>query len=463
VTWPEEVTLNAWTGEATGHGRVAGEAERWALEQRVGALIAKLPPKPARPEDWQDPRVGWGLVLPEPAEDLPAPQRARAADAPEPIRELLAARRGPVFRYRFEAGRPVLRRYFPDGRVEDPDLASPSGTGPGELPRYLLIYATPKQVPWQLQYLLSTGPLMVGRLDLVGDGLARYVEHLLGIWNGSTTRVDQPVVWAADWGGGDITRVLRRVIAQPLVHALRGDPPIGDRLRYINGAKEEASCAALLGALAERQPALVITTSHGMTGPLEDLDAMRARLGCPVDNAHQTLDPKAVTAAWEPDGAIWYAHACCSAGSDRPSQLLRVVAPGSTARQVLGRVADLGPTVAPLPRALLGATKPLRAFVGHVEPTFDWTVQHPWTGQALTNGIRQALFHRLLQPEPLGLALQEWYGAIGGLLTAWRQAIQAFGRGEDTEEAALYFQLAAVDRQSLVILGDPTVAPPPLS
>ena len=39
--------------------------------------------------------------------------------------------------------------------------------------------------------------------------------------------------------------------------------------------------------------------------------------------------------------------------------------------QVLQAVADLGSLIAPLPKILLGAKKPLRAFIGQVELTFN--------------------------------------------------------------------------------------------
>jgi AcrR family transcriptional regulator len=58
---------------------------------------------------------------------------------------------------------------------------------------------------------------------------------------------------------------------------------------------------------------------------------------------------------------------------------------------VLNGIAALGNRVAPLPTALLGAKKPARAFVGHVEPTFDWTLQNPDTNQILTDSIQKAL------------------------------------------------------------------------
>jgi hypothetical protein len=464
MTWPEQVSFNAWTGTAAASGQLGGESRRWALDERVAAVPAVLAPRPL-PElrDWRNPEVGWGLILPEAADDLAAAERAAGADAPEPIRGLLAARGGPVLRYLRVNGRHVLRRHYPDRGPQDLDLgASPSGTGVGQLPRYLLIYASPAQVPWVFQYLLNSGPCMVGRLDLGGDALANYVDHLLHEWDGAAARVERPVVWATDWGQGDITRTMRRLIAEPVAGALRADTQIGEQARYLDGATMDASCAALVEALGERRPGLVVTTSHGMTGPLDDLEALGRNLGRPVDNQRQLLDPDAVSAAWAPDGAIWYAHACCSAGSDDPSQLATILEPGSSARVILEGVAKLGATVAPLPRALLGADKPLRAFIGHVEPTFDWTIQQPLTRQSLAASIRQALYDHLYQPEPVGLALRDWYAGIGTYLAAWRDAVKAYDQGQDTQEQALASQLSAVDRQSMVILGDPTAALPPL-
>ena len=56
-------------------------------------------PDPPDPANWRDPRVGWGLILPESA-GLTDDQLAGAGDAPEPIQALVAARQGKVLRYR---------------------------------------------------------------------------------------------------------------------------------------------------------------------------------------------------------------------------------------------------------------------------------------------------------------------------------------------------------------------------
>jgi hypothetical protein len=46
---------------------------------------------------------------------------------------------------------------------------------------------------------------------------------------------------------------------------------------------------------------------------------------------------------------------------------------------------------------LLGAERPLRAFVGHVEPTFDWTLRDPTNKQVLTHVMCAALYDKLYE------------------------------------------------------------------
>ena len=58
--------------------------------------------------------------------------------------------------------------------------------------------------------------------------------------------------------------------------------------------------------------------------------------------------------------------------------------------------------VSPLPRRLLGTTKvPLRAFVGKLDPSFDWALRERSTNQSLTHDLVRALcihFHGLAGP-----------------------------------------------------------------
>jgi hypothetical protein len=461
TTLPGEFQANAWTGDSpkAASAEASDRLKSWVLQNAPPSIRTFLkPPEPADPRDWRDPRVGWGLILAEPPGLTPA-QLAIADDAPEPIRQLVNDRKAPVFRYRpgWQHSLRFLRDY---ANSKDVALSgSPSGTGGGQLPKYLLIYGTPDQVPWDLQYILNAA-CAVGRLDLTGAELENYITALRSDWKVSAAKSNHCVVWAVNHGGGDITELMRDSIANEVHKKLAGDADIGAGAVFLDGAA--ATSAKLIQALAAQQPGLIVTTSHGMTGPLGNRNTMRDQLGFLVDQGFTTLKPDDLKGIWEPDGAIWYAHACCSAGSDSKTLFKGLVNVGSEIHQVLEGVAGLGAVVAPFPRVLLGLKKPLRAFVGHVEPTFDWTLRQPPTGQTLTDTIQRALYDELFRPAPLGHALRETYGRLASLYAAYDANQRLFNEGGNTRGAMLYNLLAARDIQSLVILGDPTAMLPPL-
>ena len=227
----------------------------------------------------------------------------------------------------------------------------------------------------------------------------------------------------------------------------------------------------MIDALADdvHPPAFVLTSSHGMTGPLGDPGAMAASLGLPVDQLESALKPDDLLRAWTPDGAIWYSHACCSAGSDDATQYGELVPDGGV-KDILTGVAALGASVAPMPTRLLGGKRPVRAFVGHVEPTFDWTLRHPDNRQPLTSSLLNTLYGGMYRarPEPVGMAFKRVFAQAGQLFGQFHQAKQqALAVDPDirarARAAALRTQLGALDRQACVILGDQTVALPPLT
>jgi len=466
VNWPTTLTINAWTGTpGLPNSNLGAHASAWAVKPRIREVPRMLAAaEPVDLRDWQDARVGWGLVLPD-NDTVSEKDRSLALDAPDSLAQLVAARnQAPVFRFRAELNHRFLRRYYVDRPPRDIAISgSPRGTGEKSLPRYLLIYGTPQEIPWSLQYVLNSA-VFVGRLDLEEESLDRYVAALRKDWSGATCRPEAPVVWTVDHGQPDITWLMRRAIAAPVADQLSGDNQIGSGLRLLAGT--DATTQKLTQTLAARQPALIVTTSHGMTGPLANPPLMTRQLGWLVDDDFTLLDPTSLLAGWQPDGAIWYAHACCSAGCDDQTSYRGLVEAGSSVEQTLSAVAALGARVAPLPRQLLGAEKPLRAFIGQVEPTFDWTLRQPETGQVLTTSLQNALYQRMhrQRPEPVGLAFEECYRHVGELFAQWNQALRQIAEGNSGASlAALRSQLTALDRQSMVILGDPTACLPPLS
>jgi hypothetical protein len=460
--FPVTLQINAWCGEGVA-GSVDSNASSWGVKkQRETPKQLLTAEEPADLRIWQDQRVGWGLVLPE-NETISEQERAVAADAPEPIRTLVKTRNhAPIFRYRADLHNIKLRRYYPDGTARDIALTgSERGLGGKALPWYLMIYASPQVIPWSLQYNMHQS-CFVGRLDLEGEALENYVNALINGWETSTCRSDQPLVWSVNHGQPDITWLMKGAIAKPMSDAFAADPDIGDKMHFLTG--NQATVAGLQQHLIDRSPALVVTTSHGMTGPLDDAPLMSQQLGYLVDTQHGLLQPDDLLAHWQPDGAIWYAHACCSAGGDASTSYKGLVEQNSGVERILEGVAALGAQVAPLPKALLGAKKPLRAFIGQVEPTFDWTLRAE-TGQVLTSTLCKAIYQHMhrAKPEPVGMAYQSVHHHAGELFTQLDDLRRQVARAvAGAATMATRTHLAALDRQSMVILGDPTVALPPL-
>lgn len=422
------------------------------------------PDEPPAPENWRHPRVGWGLVLPD-DDAVPAAAKARGEDAPEPLRALLATRgNAPVLRWSPKLGQLYLRRYYEDGTFQDILTTAPLyGTGPGQIPRYLLLYASPAQVPWAVQYAMNLS-LCVGRLDLrMDEGLENYVHALMNDWAGSRSDVGAPLIWSVDHGAGDITWLMTRAVANPLALEFASDT---DLAGYTQLKNADATAQNLMTALNDKRPGLVVTTSHGMTGPLDAPDTLVAQLGLLVDH-NQKAVPLAAMKEWRPDGAIWYAHACCAAGSDHSSRYADIIDRGSDVGRILNGVAQAaGARIAPMPRALLGHKVPLRAFIGHVEPTFDWTLRQPQTHQVLTDALVSALYDNLYRQgvaTPVGWAFREIYKQSGAFYGSHQEAqLQANEAMPGAAGRALFRKLVAMDLQTLVVLGDPTVTLPRL-
>jgi hypothetical protein len=454
---PSMLRMNAFAGGMPAQGTLGGRSLKWTLRNAPPTIRAFLrATRKADPWVWRDERVGWGLVLPH-NPNLSDAELATATDAPEPIQALWRSRSfnghpAPVLRYFPETGHiGFLRR---DG-ADLPVSQSTYGVGEAAIPRYLLIYARPDQIPWQVQYSLNT-TRCVGRLCLEGGQLENYVRALMTDWRGAGADPNAALVWAADHGPQDITALMRQAIAMPVAQRLRGDSEIGPGTSYVDGSLPHGATGALLiDQLATRKPVFIVTTSHGLTGPIDNPEEMGRQLGLLVDNDFAAVRPAQLLKDWRPGGAIWYAHACCSAGSDERTLFDGLLEPGSPADLILQGVAQCGARVAPLPQALLGAADPLRAFIGHVEPTFNWTLEQPETKQYTTDPLVVALYDELFQPMPVGLALSHVYGQLGGLYVDYETFLRV-----PSHSQMLYRLLVARDIQSTVILGDPTAALP---
>jgi len=204
-----------------------------------------------------------------------------------------------------------------------------------------------------------------------------------------------------------------------------------------------------------------------MTGPVAQPGSLGGQLGLPVDADRALVSADVLPSAAVPGGAIWYSHACCSAGSDAASQCADLFPPGHPIGDTLREVSkNTRNATAPLVKHLFSAPTPVRAFIGHVEPTFDWTLRNPFTAGTLGDSFVSALYDGLYVKRndkctPLALAFEAVFREAGTFLTNWAQAI-AEGNKDKPGAAGLatYWQVAALDRQSIVIFGDPAVTLP---
>jgi hypothetical protein len=464
---PAELRLNAcWfatdpNAAAAATGPLASTALRWMVTNPVPDRRHLAPPAEADYKKWASAGVGWGVILPE-QPGTPADAAEDLAGAPEPIRALIADRKAkqgdvPVFRYdKSWEYRHSLLRSRARGKAYALS-ATPYGLKADEVPYYLLICGSPSAIPWECQYFLN-GTHAVGRLDLDDVGLGHYVKALIAGWPAApekpTADLKRAVVWAVDHSAMDITHLMRQVIATPLYDKYSTDLDMKAELL----AGNDAGGGALIQKLAQTRPGLVVTTSHGQTAPTAEAkqDEMKATLGIPVDRDYRMLAVDKLLAKWDAYGAVWYAHACCSAGGDGLNRFDQMLAPGSQPEAVLAAVARLGPVSAPLPRALLGAERPIRAFIGHVEPTFDWTLRHPFMGQDLTPLLVQSLYDNLYNHHPVGHALRSWFRQLGGLRDSYEREKKLVVQQPNALGPLLYSALAAKDVESTVVLGDPT-------
>ena len=453
-TLPPDIALNAWAGSSA-RSDLAPRADRWGARRGLPTSQQALDlGKPPNPLDWTSLDVGYGVLLAESAADDRT--QALGLDAPEAVQELMKARPGTVMlRWREELDTRYIRRYFPNGPWQEPKVGlSVFGTGVGQLPRYVTIIGGPDQIPWSVQYAFETRHA-VGRLPLDDAGLANYIEALLSGFPQQDVDMRAPLMWTVSHAG-DITAEMRAVISTPLEAALT-DPHLP---RFEHLVDDSATAAELIARLTAARPALVVTSSHGFAEGSKDV--LRKGLGLPVDRSHAAVALANLIAAM-PSGAVWYSQACCSAGSDGLSKYGGLLAPGPVL-DIVENVAALGSTVAPAVLALLGGEKPIRGFLGHVEPTFDWTLRDAETGQGLGGLIVKGISTNLYAGQPLGYALNEYRAGVGVLHGDWQHLNDRLNNADTTvREALTRTRLTALDRQSLVLLGDPTATLPDLA
>ena len=469
MTLPKTLVINAYDSDdgSPPAASLPDTADLWALKNKpdIQTFLASDDAPDLR--DWRHEKVGWGVVVPA-NPSCSGKESAELADYEgDPIHDLWKARgRGPVFRYDHKrSDRLILIHSARDG--EDVLIKSgPVGTGKGCLPRYLLLYGDANAIPWDVQYALNENRnCFPGRLPLKGEAAKPYVRAAVEGFKNADARRAAAVVWAPAWDtelDQGMSRLMRDVIAVPVAGKMQADAELTD-FCFVDGEKGDATGDRLIRELKNRHPAMVITTSHGETGPLRMPSAIGKTLGLPLDQKQQQVTISNLLDTWKPAGAVWYAHACCSAGSDASSSFEHLFAPDTTPDRLVRAIATVGSTVAPLPLALLAHEQPVRAFIGHVEPTFNYSLVHPGNGRPVTHALLEALYERMYRrvPESVGMAFRACFDRIGEMRGTFDSSYRDYNRGDEGITPMMVWSLlAANDMKTMVVLGDPAVTLP---
>jgi hypothetical protein len=235
IVRPRDLQINAWTGDGSPYQQLPTLTPWAQMENLAGTTQWLGPPLSVDERDWTHPEVGWGVVLPD-NDGVPATERCRADDKPEIHRLLQKRPDAPVLRWRKELQQGFLRRYYPDGTSHDLSAQAPNpGVGKGRIPRYLLIYASPAEIPWAVQYALNMSTF-VGRLDLTGPGLDNYIDSLIDDWAGQACDPRAPLVWSVDHGPNDITWLMARAVAGKIWAKLENNVDLSRRLRLMGAS-----------------------------------------------------------------------------------------------------------------------------------------------------------------------------------------------------------------------------------
>lgn len=418
------------------------------------------------PEDLA--QAGWAVVFPAAAPGTETARRQaeiRAALAPLIDHRRAQATRHEERRYQEFSG----ERGYQRGETKQQYLArlgaGPGPVNPAKVPYYLLLVASPEEIPYRIQYQIDV-QYAVGRIafDAIED-YARYAQSVVEAETGHVARDRRAVFFGGSHPGDRATALSRIHLAEPLARHVAGR--FAGRGWVVDGCFSDEATHARLGAVLGHAPAFLFTAGHGMGFPSghEHQRAYQGALLCqdwdgPGSGAPrrdhyfagEDLDPRA-----DLRGMIAMHFACFGMGTPRYDEFERR-SPGAA------RVLAPHDFVARLPQRMLahpggGAL----AAIGHVDRA--WSSSFLWI-DAL--GERQSQKHlevfesalaSMLQGKRVGHAMEYFnvrYAELAADLSSRIEEIQIYGE-EPTDHELAQMWIFSNDARNYSIVGDPAV------
>lgn len=447
-------------------GRSLSASERDEVDLRLGVDIDYPLKEGEDPDDLS--QAGWAVVFPF------ARKGSEVATHQAAIREAL----GPLLALRRSqaAGRDE-RRYrecvgpnaYRPGETKQQFLAR-MGAGPGavdprKFPYYVLLVASPEEIPYRVQYQLDV-QYAVGRIhfDTI-DEYARYAANVVEAEARPRPITRTVALWGVEHPGDRATHATAHHLVGPLADYLERDQ--ADRWQVTRFLGEHATKARLASLLGTDPPSLLITASHGIGFPSGDprqrsdqgallcQDWGGPHAGSLTSEHYFAGDDIAADA--DLHGLVGFHFACFGAGTPRHDDFSRK---GEAASLV-----DLAPQafVARLPQRMLGRARGALACIGHVDRawTSSFLQADPRHRGAVT--VQLAVFEstlkRLVEGRRVGHAMDYFdlrYAELASDLTTRIEDATKYDVAVDDHELAQLW-LYANDARDYAVIGDPAV------
>jgi len=418
-------------------------------------------------------QAGWAAVFPAAAEGSDAAARQAA------IRDALAPLRTHR-RAQATAGGDLYHEYtgelgYRAGETKQQYLAR-LGAGPGpvrpqNVPYYLLLVATPEEIPYHIQYQLDVH-YAVGRIAFdTLDEYARYAHGVVEAETGQVTRARRTTFFGVANPKDSATLLSADHLVIPLVEYMDGRS--AQHGFTVDSYVGEAATRGRLVELFADPPALLFTASHGMGFPSGD-PGQRERQGAllcqdwggpgtPVAREHYFAGDD-LPARSDLRGMIGVFFACYGGGTPMRDEFMRR-ALGETKAQAK----ELAPAslLARLPQRMLGHPGGgALAVVAHVDrawgSAFLWIDAQGKGKTAKHLEVFESMLDGVLAGKRLGYAMEAFnlrYAELAADLSERIDQIQRFDEHyEDSELAHMW--ICNNDARNYAVIGDPAVRLP---
>ncbi|WP_428261640.1 hypothetical protein [Haliangium sp.] len=417
-------------------------------------------------------QAGWALVFPfAPPSSDEARRQAEILEALTPLRHRRRAQATRIKEPRYQEY--TGERGYQHGESKQQYLARLGmGTGsanPDKVPYYLLIVASPEQIPYRIQYQIDV-QYAVGRIhfDTV-DEYSRYARSVVEAETGQVKRARRAAFFGVANHDDRATQLSNAYLVDPL--AGFADETATKSGWAVERYLAEDATRARLDALYRDPPALLFTASHGVGFPCGHA-LQRERQGALLcqdwGGPGSSLTPEHYFAGEHIDsradlrGLIGVHFACYGMGTPAQDNFVKRALGAAEARAIAPN--DF---VARLPQRMLanpggGAL----ATIGHIDrawgSSFLWMDAQGKVQTQVHLEVFESTLTALFSGKRVGYALEHFnsrYAELAADLSARLENIQIGGADYDDHELAQMW-IFQNDARNYAVVGDPAVRIP---